>query len=75
MHKTTERLFEMNKSIDLSAVIVTYNPNTNKLLTTIKSVLIQRDINLEIIISDDGSKTFPEKEVKDFFERYNFNNV
>ena len=47
----------MNKYIfDVTVIILTYNSNYNKFIHTIKSVINQKNINMEIIIADDGSK-------------------
>ena len=42
--------------IDISIIIVTYNSKWFELKATIKSVLMQKGINYEIIFADDGSK-------------------
>lgn len=41
---------------DAAVVLVTYNPESNKLMDTIHSILIQKDIDLQLILADDGSK-------------------
>ena len=40
---------------DVAVVLVTYNPESNKLMDTIHSILIQKDIDLQLILADDGS--------------------
>jgi len=45
----------MNRDIDISVLVVTYNPDWIKLKNTLSSILIQKDVKFEIIISDDGS--------------------
>ena len=39
----------------VSVAVLTYNPNTEKLLDTLQSVLLQKDIAYQIVIADDGS--------------------
>ena len=56
----------------ISIVIPTYNPNTTKLLYTLMSVVEQKRINFEIIISDDGSQEFPEQEIVNLFSKVDF---
>ena len=60
--------------MDISVVVVTYNPNYQKLLTTLKSVICQKDVEFEVIIADDGSKNFDKDIIKDFFSECNFYN-
>lgn len=59
---------------DVSVIIVTYNPEWEKLRTTIVSILLQKDINIEIIVSDDGSKNNLFKQQQEFFLQQNFIN-
>lgn len=59
---------------DVSFVVLTYNPNITKLILTIKSILIQKMLKYEIIISDDGSKHFPRQELEVFFYDNKFKN-
>ena len=47
---------KIENKYDISVIIVTYNPKWEKLRTTILSILFQKNINIEIIVSDDGSK-------------------
>lgn len=59
-------------SYDVSILILTYNPDTEKLLQTIYSCIIQEGVKSQIVISDDGSKSFETDAVTAFFEKYNF---
>lgn len=62
----------MKESIPLiSVVIVTYNPNWEKLKKTIISVVLQEMVNVEIIISDDGSKLNYHKRIIKLFSDLN----
>ena len=45
-----------NNELDFSVVICCYNPNFEKLKKTIISIVKQKNVSFEIIISDDGSK-------------------
>ncbi len=58
--------------IDISFIVVTYNPSIDKVKKTLSSILKQKHIEYEIIISDDGSKEFPEREIVEYFEKNNF---
>ena len=40
---------------DISVIVVTYNQDVNKTLTTIHSILIQKDVTIQLIVADDGS--------------------
>ena len=57
---------------NVTALIVTYNPNFKKLIMTIRSFLLQKGVFLQIVIADDGSKTDYFEEVKEFFAKYEF---
>ena len=54
-------------SVEVSVLVLTYNSNLDKLIDTVKSVIDQRGVSLEIVISDDGSKVKHFDELKDFF--------
>ncbi len=43
-------------SFEITVIIASYNFNYQKLMSTLKSVVMQRDVDLEIIIADDGSQ-------------------
>lgn len=58
--------------IDFSIIILIYNADWNKLRGTINSVLIQKNVEYEIIISDDGSKEDISIQIKNFFQERNF---
>lgn len=49
---------------EVSVIVCTYNPNWEKLKSTLFSVVSQKNIGFEIIITDDGSE-------EDYFERIN----
>lgn len=56
------------KNIDVSVIVLTYKPNWNKMRRTLLSVINQKDVNIEIIISDDGSENDYREEVVKFFK-------
>lgn len=57
-----------------SVVVLTYNNKLEQILLTLKSILEQKNIVYEIIIADDCSKQFYEKELEQFFLNNEFNN-
>ncbi len=56
----------------ITVLIATYNPSIEKLLNTIRSIIFQEGLSIEIIITDDGSAIFPKKEVDELFYKYEF---
>ena len=58
---------------DVSILILTYNPSWVKLKNTVVSALLQKDINFEIIVSDDGSENNYFDELEKLFLSYKFN--
>lgn len=53
--------------------MATYTPRKDKLLFTLKSLVMQRNIKIQIIITDDGSTDNLFTEIVSFFETYGFN--
>ncbi|SDB26507.1 Glycosyltransferase, GT2 family [Ruminococcaceae bacterium FB2012] len=60
--------------IDVSVVVVTYNPQINNLIYTLKSIVCQENVDFEIIIADDGSKQFDKDVIEKWFHDNNFSN-
>ncbi len=58
----------------MSVIVVTYNPVWDKLKKTLLSVLLQKNIELEIIITDDGSKCNYQDKALDLLLEYGINN-
>ena len=56
----------------ISVLVATYNPKVDDLLRSLKSIILQKEICVEIVITDDGSKEFPEDEVNNFFDKHSF---
>lgn len=44
----------------LSVIILTFNSDLDKLCSTLNSILFQKNINLEVIVTDDGSDNYDE---------------
>lgn len=59
---------------NISAVVVTYKPDIEKLKRTIESVIKQKRLKVELVICDDGSPSFPEDEIKNYCEKLGFYN-
>lgn len=60
--------------IQVSIIIVLYNSDMIKAERTIKSAVSQKNIDFEIIVSDDGSKDNPKENIIAIFKKYNFTN-
>lgn len=63
----------MNKNL-ISIIVCTYNSNVKQLKSTLFSAIMQQNIETEIIITDDGSKSFEEDVINEFFEQYSYIN-
>lgn len=58
--------------LDFSVIILCYNPNIEKLKSTIISIVKQVDVSFEIVIADDGSSTNYKEEIKKWVDDKNF---
>ena len=58
------RIFHVWKEYNISIGILTYQPDYEKLLMTLTSVIRQQGCSYEIVIADDGSKDFRERELE-----------
>lgn len=56
----------------VTVAVLTYNPDEQKLLATLRSVLLQKGISPQIVIADDGSKSKSFDRVKAFFAEKGF---
>lgn len=65
---------KLEKKIQVSVIVATFNPDIDKLELTINSVLKQKDIEYEIIICDDGSLVDYSKELQQIFCKNAFTN-
>lgn len=52
---------------DITILVLTYNSGIKNILKTLKSVIEQKKVNLELIISDDGSTFFELEKINNFF--------
>ena len=41
---------------EVTVLLASYNPRIEKLKTCLKSIILQRDISTQIVITDDGSR-------------------
>ena len=62
----------MSSHIQVSIIICTYNPDLRKLLTSVKSVVVQTGVEFEIIVTDDGSKIDYFNDIKAYFADIRF---
>lgn len=62
------------KKSNVSVVVATFNPKLNELKKTIKSIIFQEDVAVEVVITDDGSSHFPYDEIVDFMSENDFSN-
>lgn len=58
----------------ISVVVTTYNVKWQKLQLTLLSILQQKNVDIEIVITDDGSESFPEEKIIKFFSQQEFSN-
>lgn len=56
----------------ISVIVLTYNPSKQKLIATLKSIIRQENVDVQVIISDDGSKENYFEEAKEFLEKNSF---
>lgn len=59
---------------DISVVVCTYNPDEKALLFTLDSIIAQKEIEVEIIIADDGSANNLHDRIMDYFSKKHFDN-
>ena len=50
----------------VSVIVLTYNPLKQKLIATLKTKNSQKNVDIQVIISDDGSKENYFEEAKQF---------
>lgn len=60
--------------IDVSILILTYNSDLEKTKATIKSCLLQKDILMQIVVTDDGSKRNDLSMLTEVFSEFGFEN-
>lgn len=57
---------------DVSVAVLTYKPNREKLLETLESILIQKNLRIQIVIADDGSAETQFAAAEQFLRDRNF---
>ena len=58
----------------VSIIICNYNPDLLKFERTVRAAIRQKEVDFEIIVTDDGSTNDYFDEINTIFEKYNFNN-
>lgn len=58
----------------VSVAVLTYNPDLSKLFYTLDSILLQEGIDIEIVLSDDGSRENFQDTVEQYFHSHQFSN-
>jgi len=56
----------------VSVIVATYNPDWTKFRNTLRSIICQKNVDFDIVISDDGSKVDHFDKVEQFFQENNF---
>ncbi len=64
----------MKYKYNVSVIVLTYNPDIVKLKSTLFSVIIQKNVDFEIIIADDGSNNSYYNDILKFFKQNKFIN-
>lgn len=59
---------------DVSVIVATYNPVYEKMMLTIDSIICQKGVNIELIMTDDGSKNNYFGEIKEHLRKKGFIN-
>ena len=62
----------MNYLYEITVIVITYKPNLEKLMSTLKSAVFQKNVNIQIIVADDGSEFNYKKEIENFFIENSF---
>lgn len=62
----------MEYQYDITVTVGTYNPKWTKLKATLLSIVAQKNIKLQIVVSDDGSANPLHTEVRSLFEQIGF---
>ena len=58
----------------ISVIVATYFPQKEKLIATLRSIVLQKDCVFEVIVTDDGSDNFFENDIRMFFEKSGISN-
>lgn len=57
---------------DFSVIVLTYHPDREKLLATLRSIIMQRNVRMEILVADDGTPDFCESCIHSFMAEHSF---
>ncbi len=57
---------------EITVLLLTYNGERNAILSTVNSVIKQKNVNVKLIIADDGSEDFCKDEIVSFLEKESF---
>lgn len=60
------------RKVKISVIVITFNSRWDKTKRTLDSVIAQKDVDYEIIISDDGSKINNYKKIESYFKERKF---
>ena len=60
--------------IDVSVIVLTYNPKLDKVLKTLDSIISQEGVNIQIVLADDGSVCNHFSEIKQYMIEKKFEN-
>lgn len=52
--------------VDITFLVLTYNSNLHKLFVTLNSIISQKNIRYQLVISDDGSELFDKTAIEEF---------
>ena len=63
-----------HSGLDVTIILLMFNPILEKCLFTLESVLAQQDVSFEVIVSDDGSSNPLTEKLAAFFESKSFYN-
>lgn len=72
--KEYKEKYEIDEAPLVSVMIATYNSKKEKVFRSIKSTLAQKNVSLQIVIADDGSKEDCFDEVEKLFQKEKFLN-
>lgn len=60
------------EKLEVTVLVATYNPNKDKLFHTLESIIEQKKVRFQIVITDDGSKEDYHLEVEEWFAEKKF---
>lgn len=64
--------FLTKNDYEITVIICTYNPRFKQLIATLKSVVLQKNIHLEVIVADDGSQIDYFSDIKKVMKDFQF---